>query len=177
MDELKIQTNRIHWVDNAKAIAIILVILGHVGGELFEFTYGIHLTCFLLMSGYTLKAHEPNKNYLNKLFDKLMTPYFITSFILLLLDVIYSIRNNYSLFKTVFQNIEDIFFASGSNTIICGLDIGHRIGAIWYLQALLFALVLIQLSFKAFKFTNSDTTNPSSIYKMGGGATSLKCYC
>ena len=44
------------WIDNAKGIAILLVIIGHVSGGLkglwdFNFVYGIHLVVFFLLSG------------------------------------------------------------------------------------------------------------------------------
>ena len=42
------------WIDNAKGISILLVIIGHVSGDLsgiwnFDFVYGIHLTMFFIL--------------------------------------------------------------------------------------------------------------------------------
>ncbi|PCJ99265.1 MAG: hypothetical protein COA45_04300 [Zetaproteobacteria bacterium] len=51
--------NRIHWVDNAKAIAIFLVIFGHFGGLnplLRSFIYSFHIPIFLFMTGFLLSS-------------------------------------------------------------------------------------------------------------------------
>lgn len=54
---------RIKWIDRAKGIAILLVILGHVSGSLegslnFKWVYGIHLVMFFLISGYLSRKKE-----------------------------------------------------------------------------------------------------------------------
>lgn len=45
------------WIDNAKGIAILLVILGHVSGRLtgwlnFHWVYGVHLVVFFVLAGF-----------------------------------------------------------------------------------------------------------------------------
>lgn len=54
--------SREKWIDNAKGLAILLVIIGHVSGGLsgisFQFVYGIHLVMFFLISGYTLICND-----------------------------------------------------------------------------------------------------------------------
>lgn len=169
MNNQTIQKHRIKWIDNVKAIAIILLVLSHTGGNAFRFTYGIHLTCFLLMTGYTLKIHSLNKEYINRTFDKLMIPYFFTSFILVVLEVIKAILKKSDILLTIVENLKDVYFASGSNTIICNINIGHRIGAIWYLPAFFFALSLIQIMFKLFGVENDSDYKSKEFLACGGG--------
>ena len=71
--------NREKWIDDAKGLAILLVILGHVSGGLagvigFQFVYGIHLVMFFLLSGYNLKKKELTRDYVAAKFSRLMFP-------------------------------------------------------------------------------------------------------
>ena len=80
------------WIDRAKGIAMLLVIIGHVSGDLegvwdFKFVYGIHLVMFFLLSGYTLKKKEITRRFINQRFDRLMVPYFYTCAAIILTDV------------------------------------------------------------------------------------------
>ena len=92
---------RIQWIDNAKGIAIFLVILGHVSGDLtgiwdFGFVYGIHLVMFFLLSGYLIKKRDITREWINAKFSRLMVPYFLTCFVIIITDVINSIILNYN---------------------------------------------------------------------------------
>lgn len=51
------ETKRIIWIDNAKAIAIILVIIGHISGVgiLGTFIYSFHMPLFFFLSGLCYK--------------------------------------------------------------------------------------------------------------------------
>lgn len=143
------------WIDNAKGIAILLVIIGHVSGGLkgfwdFNFVYGIHLVVFFLLSGYTLKKREITKKFLNDKFSKLMKPYFYTCMAVMVTDVINSCILNHNMAIVKITNIigNDLirsFFASGTITSFSSVNLGTRIGAIWFLPALFFAILIIQV--------------------------------
>lgn len=65
------------WIDNAKGIAMLLVIIGHVSEGLtgilnFGWVYGVHLVMFFLLSGYTLKKRPLTREYVNRKFKRLM---------------------------------------------------------------------------------------------------------
>ena len=65
------------WIDNAKGIAMLLVIIGHVSSQLtgrwsFQFVYGIHLVVFFVLSGYNLKKKRIHRVFLNEKFSRLM---------------------------------------------------------------------------------------------------------
>ena len=142
------------WIDNAKGISILLVIIGHVSGGLsgiwkFDFVYGIHLTMFFILSGFTIKRKKITLELLNKKFEHLMIPYFLTCIAVLFTDVI----NNYLISDTSIETISNIigadltrsFFGSGAITNFGDVELGTRIGAIWFLPAIFFATFFFQL--------------------------------
>ena len=79
-----------------------------------------------------------------------MTPYFFTCLFVTLIDIFNSIIV-YK--KTAIKDITGIlskditrsFWASGTNTKFGSVDIGSRIGAIWFFPALFFAIIIVQL--------------------------------
>lgn len=143
------------WIDNAKGLAMLMVIVGHVSGELtgwlqFNWVYGIHLVVFFLISGYTMRPKTLNLEYINKKFSGLMIPYFWTGFFVVFTDIInsYVIQHNASIQNVtniIFKDINRIFFASGANTRLGSVDVGMRIGAIWFLPAMFFSNIIFQI--------------------------------
>ena len=87
---------RVKWIDNAKGIAMICIIIGHIGGGTFgkvdlSFVHVFHLIAFFMLSGYTLKIQKVTGDYVNKKFCRLMTPYFYTCVAVMVMDIINSI--------------------------------------------------------------------------------------
>lgn len=80
-------SNRIIWIDFVKAIAIVLVVLGHSiqysdvnfdENHLFRFIYSFHMPLFMFLSGYL--AGMPNNiqfNFVLKRFRGLVIPFFM----------------------------------------------------------------------------------------------------
>lgn len=143
------------WIDVAKGIAMISVILGHMGDQnINNVVFAYHLGVFFIISGYLIKDTTITKNELNKKFEKLMKPYFLTCLIVMILDIVNIIIFNHD--KTI-QGITGIiakdffrfFFASGSIKTFGSVNIGTRIGAIWFLPALYFG------TFITYKIYNS----------------------
>ncbi|MBR1408260.1 MAG: acyltransferase family protein [Clostridia bacterium] len=142
------------WIDNAKGIAILLVIIGHTTGAYkgtfdFSFVYGVHLCCFFLLSGYTLKKKKITKDYVNAKFARLMSPYFFTCLAVMATDVFNSwcLNHDTSIFtitSIIGRDLLRSFFASGSYKSFGTIEIGTRIGAIWFLPALFFAIMIFQ---------------------------------
>ena len=76
-NEKGMEMKREKWIDNAKGLAMLLVILGHVSSQLtgpwnFQFVYGIHLTVFFVLCGYTLKKKTIDRDFLNERFSRLI---------------------------------------------------------------------------------------------------------
>ncbi|MCR4617009.1 MAG: acyltransferase family protein [Lachnospiraceae bacterium] len=71
---------RIRWVDIAKGIAIILVVVGHTASSsVREIIYIFHMPLLFLLSGYTMKSIANMPNYVKKSAKKLLIPYLIIS--------------------------------------------------------------------------------------------------
>lgn len=149
------------WIDNAKGIAILLVILGHASGNLtgiwdFNFVYGIHLVIFFVLSGYTLREEKITRHYVNKKFSRLMVPYFWTCAAVMAMDVFNSCvrdsRNSIGVVTGIIaKDLARSFMASGVWTKFGQVEIGRRIGAVWFLPAMFFGLLFVQLLFQCVK--------------------------
>lgn len=136
---------RIKWIDAAKAIAMISVILGHCGiATINRIVFPYHLMVFFLLSGYTLHRQSITKEYLQKKFRALMKPYFITVASIIGMDTINALRDGAEINRITAIWSADLlrgFAASGDIEKIGTVEIGGRIGAIWFLPAMFFALV------------------------------------
>ncbi|MCD8208851.1 MAG: acyltransferase family protein [Bacteroidales bacterium] len=148
---------RIAWIDIAKGICIFAVMFGHIGvDEVNYVVYSFHLTVFFILSGYTARQEDLSKDYLNKKFRSLMVPYFVTCLCVTLMDVINQIlywqdASVSGIFSVVYNDIVRSFMASGLNTNLGSTTVNGYIGAIWFLPALFFALIMTQLLLKYIK--------------------------
>ncbi|MCM1466582.1 MAG: acyltransferase family protein [Alistipes sp.] len=142
---------RVKWIDIAKGICMISVILGHLGvPEINDVVYAYHLSLFFILSGYTMKKNAVNMEYLNKKFNSLLRPYFITCFCIILLDIFncFMLWHNTSgeyVTNIIANDIIKAFWASGAITNFGAIEIGLRIGVIWFLPALFFSLIFVQV--------------------------------
>ncbi len=77
----------IYWVDNAKAIGISLIVLGHthsLKGFPNNFIYSFHVPLFFFLAGFLLKdkyLELPFLLYVKRYFQRLGFPYFVFGFI------------------------------------------------------------------------------------------------
>lgn len=88
---LQLYKKRIEFLDIAKGIAVLLMVIGHTRNipvELREFIFSFHMPVFFVMSGYTFKT-KSFKAVLTSSFTRLLLPYFVTCLIML---AIYLIR-------------------------------------------------------------------------------------
>ena len=141
---------RIEWVDIAKGICLIAVILGHMGNVVFNFVYSFHLPTFFMLSGYTLRKSDITYDYLKKKFCRLMIPYFITCVAVVGMDVINSMVEECdvsicTITNIIYCGIVKTFFGAGVSLNFGSIELGMGIGAIWFLPALFFALIFTQL--------------------------------
>lgn len=85
MEKTSHQTRRIEWIDLARGVAIILVVLAHVPipHTLKSYIYSFHLPLFFVLSGFLLygRMDMPAEKFIVKRIKGLVLPYFIFSFI------------------------------------------------------------------------------------------------
>jgi fucose 4-O-acetylase-like acetyltransferase len=106
-------SKRIEYIDIARGIGILLVVLGHNDfGYLSLFgrklIYSFHMPLFFFLSGYFFNASIPFAAFLKKRFDTLLKPYFFTIFLIYFLSLSF---DNIG-FKTALQRVVKAMYAS-----------------------------------------------------------------
>lgn len=141
--------NRIKWIDIAKFIGIFLVFVGHLGnraGLIYKFVWNFHVPLFFFLAGCTEKIVNDklkNKNvkikeYVVKNFKKIIIPFFLFSFLSM---IIYFIINNNA------NNIKEILI------IVLNGCIRNQFvaGSLWFLTCLFFMKIIFYFIKKIFK--------------------------
>ena len=87
---MKLQKERIQYLDIARGLSIILMVMFHVIPKclISEIVYSFHVPLFIIISGYFFKDEEPIKILLKKIVTNLLIPYAI---IILLVYLIQSL--------------------------------------------------------------------------------------
>lgn len=145
---------RLDIFDVLKGIAILLMIVGHSNTEperepiykLTVFIYSFHMPLFFVISGYFFKKKENVSVWQNsvKLFKRLIIPYAFTCLVMLGIIICQNIEAG--IHYSLFQNwIVEALFASGSKGGTGLLHNTNIIGAIWFLLAMFWALVIYEL--------------------------------
>lgn len=141
MDNNKDKFKRIEWIDIAKGICIISVILGHLGQfniNRIVFTY--HLPVFFLVSGYLLNKRS-DLVFIKHNFQKLIKPYISTCIIIVIIATLLSFLEKGDCFAVFMSWIKASLYGAGDN-YDKPFEI-KKIGAIWFLLALFFARVIV----------------------------------
>ncbi len=149
-NKIEEKNKRLKWIDVAKGICIIAVILGHMGEDSIKRSvFVFHLTVFFILSGYTLKNTKLDGKYLSDKFKKLMIPYFVTCGFILVADIIIEFFYNRFTIKNASivasNDLIRFFFASGTINTFGTIKLPGKIGAIWFLPALFFALIISKI--------------------------------
>lgn len=135
--------NRIIWIDAAKMIGILLVIMGHTSGnELMNlFVYSFHMPLFFFLSGYTYNDHH------NTIFIKLkknakryLLPYIWASVAtMLIIGVLgtwyYDFRSNLP-YDNILERVSGMFY----ETIV-----GYGTGMLWFLSIMFCTKLVMDL--------------------------------
>lgn len=135
---------RIEYIDLAKAVTIILVIVGHCywhGILLDKLIYAFHMPLFFMLSGYFIKQLTLAET-VRKYSHAYIKPYIITCVIILFISIGASVVTKADIFETIKIWTIQTVFASG-------LDKGSElwattpmVGMIWFLIALFWSCVI-----------------------------------
>ncbi|MGN1328126.1 MAG: acyltransferase family protein [Eubacterium sp.] len=147
--------NRIEWLDNAKGLAIILVVVGHLIQTicpdlqlLFKFIYSFHMPVFFIISGYFIEKSSKNKSFLefaNNKAKQLMLPYLFFVILTAIYDLLTSLLTS-DLDNTINQFTENLL-----STLLIQND-SYFIN-LWFLPCLFSAMVLIKI---IYQITNNE---------------------
>lgn len=137
MEIIKNKSKRIYYLDIARAIGIILIIIGYMNINQYikTFIFTFHVPLFFIISGYLFKKRTL-KECLKKTFKELIIPYILIS-ILIIAAVI--VKSHFYLKQE--NNVTNELFIKWLLASLYGCGSGihfgiNQIGAIWFLLAL-----------------------------------------
>lgn len=136
--------SRLQYLDIAKGIGIIAVLVGHTvqhGSFPFNVIFSFHMPLFFIVSGILFKKNDIT-SLIKKRYISLIVPYVVT---VILLMPLYLLKNyikygNINFFGYI---ISSIWGAGFKMSVPSGID---PIGAIWFLLAMFGAQILYNLS-------------------------------
>ncbi len=132
---------RLVWVDIAKGIAIILMIVGHeVIGNARVFIFSFHMPLFFILSGFTSGMVLTMSKWKQKL-PKTLKMLLLAIFMIVLLSVEKLILLNSSISQLALETLIGIF--RGSNTY--GTHAISSVGVMWFLIVFVWAKILFDL--------------------------------
>jgi len=106
---------RIEYIDIARGIGILLVVLGHnenlekISFFTHQLIYSFHIPLFFFLSGYLLNVSVPFFEFFKKRFHSLLKPYFFTIFIFYFISVSFGTMG----FWTAIQRIIKSLYGTG----------------------------------------------------------------
>lgn len=131
------------WIDQARGLAMFLVVYTHNFPITEKYIYSFHMPLFLCISGFFI-SDNINFSDIKKRFFQIIIPYFIWAFFLFIFWSI--IGKNFGesnkLGLSIFKNLEGIFYAQGGQKY---MDWGIPT---WFLPNIFMAFVIYYLSIK-----------------------------
>lgn len=141
---------RLTWVDAAKGLLMIFVVIGHYPVKLDQpwitFIYWFHMPAFFILSGLFFKPVPQNERilpYVKKRFMQLMIPYFFFLIVITALRYILAIASHNFTLNYLRQDVFDL--------LLGGRFAGGSYGVIWFITTLFAAYILFLLITRYFK--------------------------
>ncbi|WP_421550376.1 acyltransferase family protein [Kluyvera intermedia] len=129
------KTEHLDYIDTAKGIGIILVLIGHIfPRESVDFIYLFHMPLFFFISGYLLSPKAPDYFTIKKL-KSLIVPYVSFLFFILLLNTFISLALEHI---TVMETIKLYIKAIYGGALLKG-----DFGAYWFVTTLFISIVAL----------------------------------
>lgn len=133
-------SNRIEWVDFAKGLAIILMVMGHEIKNQWMYTiiFSFHMPLFFILSGYTSRRVDTFKRFQTKFKKSFTHVWMLAVLMILILGLQYKFffRN----FNFKYQVVSGIF--CGSNIYKLGV---LCVGVMWFLFVFFWAKMLLDI--------------------------------
>ncbi len=136
--------NRLPEFDIAKGIAILCVILGHLGkNDIDRVVFVFHMPIFFLISGYFLSQSGQFKEFVAKKFKQCMVPYIASCIAICVLSIPVSYILHQDIGQNLFKWICGSIYGSGTRPGIFP-GIPSFIGALWFLEALFWGSLIVR---------------------------------
>ena len=138
----KLKKNRVEYIDIAKGIGILLVIVGHIDNlpaVIKNSIYSFHMPLFFIISGLFFRE-DSIKQAVKRMFSSLIIPYLVVGCILRIGKMIINYINDITF------DIEDLFSIIG----VCWKFNGNivSVGAIWFLVVLFLSKLFLLIALK-----------------------------
>lgn len=140
------QKKRLIWLDVAKGLAIVLVVLGHCLDHdvpLRTFVYSFHMPLFFVLAGFTMRA-KPRLQVLKTSARRLLVPYFAVCAVLMLFAFVPPSSVSPALDSQFSPDVVlvEILYGAGESGDAFGLHF-EAIGALWFLPCLFVARIVL----------------------------------
>ena len=140
-------SNRIEWIDSAKGLGIILVVLGHtwdIPNWLYCGIYAFHMPLFFMLSGLTCKFEKQvsAKEYLLKLWKAYIIPYFLLAGINLVLQSLWMLYLGELTWQTVIKYLGGILYCYANTTWM------PNCSPIWFLPGIFLAKLFVFYAYR-----------------------------
>lgn len=137
--------NRLKYIDVARGIAILCIILGHFGiWEVIRVVFTFHVPIFFFITGYFTNRKLPVKEFVINKAKTLLIPYAITCVIV----VVISIIKSFLMSGNALLSAQEWIFASlyGSGDSYYEPFYIKEIGALWFLWASFWGSIFLRLA-------------------------------
>lgn len=160
-----IVSKRIRTLDIAKGLAMICIIIGHMGiGAIDRVVYTFHVPLFFLIAGYFASDSQSLWEVTKKKARTLLVPYCLTCIVIILLGTLYGWHRGDAV-----TALRDWSFASlyGSGAYYGKPFEIKAIGAIWFLWALFWACIFMRILLRS-SFSKVRESHPGIAQRSHG---------
>ena len=146
------KNNRLEFIDIARGIGIILMVIGHTIDEGWKrsFIFSFHMPLFIMCSGHFFNKNEKIKTTIKKVILKLFLPYILCSFIV---SLILCMKGQYSFGEGIIRWLKQILV---SRTFSGRFDFSKidALGVLWFFPLLGLIRIIFTTSYKLCKSEN-----------------------
>lgn len=138
---------RVDWIDIAKGLAIILMVIGHTipNNHFMTLIFSFHMPLFIILSGFVYKPLKDKTELLTRLkkyIRKILFPYLITLFICSV--IIFCKNYDWNFLNFISFVMKNLIWGNGVGYTFLGINF-INIGPIWFLLTLFFAKIIFDL--------------------------------
>ena len=136
---------RLKYIDVAKGIAMLCIILGHFGvHEVNRIVFTFHVPIFYIITGYFLSKKYDIKDFVKDKARTLLVPYAITCVAMVVFGMFFAVLLEEPVVDAAKQWIAASLYGSGVN--YTEPFVIHKIGALWFLLATFWGSIFLRIS-------------------------------
>lgn len=136
--------NRLRYIDIAKGIAMICVILGHLGSSnINRVVFTFHVPLFFFITGFFTNNKRPTKEFLKVKFRTLIVPYVLTCIVIIILGTLKGLISGDAISALKTWSYASLYGAGFSSSKSFNIP---AIGALWFLLATFWGSCFLRIS-------------------------------